>query len=58
VARKVQEVIDALRAMAEGDRFPFTLIIDDPSGNSLIQARPNTVLCVRVSFMQSMANNV
>jgi zinc finger protein len=37
VARRVQEVIDTLRELANGERFPFTIVVDDPSGNSIIQ---------------------
>lgn len=38
-ARKIQGVVDALRCMAAGDELPFMIELDDPSGNSFVQAR-------------------
>ena len=37
VYSKVNEIIDALEAMADGNKFPFQLILDDPAGNSFIE---------------------
>lgn len=38
-AKKIQGVVDALRCMAAGDELPFVVELDDPSGNSFVQAR-------------------
>lgn len=37
VYAKIEEIIKALREMASGSRFPFTLSVDDPAGNSWIE---------------------
>ncbi|KAF2084486.1 zf-ZPR1-domain-containing protein [Saccharata proteae CBS 121410] len=37
VYAKVQEVIDSLRQMAAGERLPFTISMNDPAGNSMIE---------------------
>jgi zinc finger protein len=37
VAKRVQDIIDQLTAMADGERLPFTIALDDPAGNSFIE---------------------
>ena len=37
VGMRVQEILDVLDAMSTGTYHPFTIIVDDPSGNSFIQ---------------------
>lgn len=37
IAKKVQEIIDSLTEMADGERLPFTISLDDPAGNSFIE---------------------
>jgi zinc finger protein len=41
IAEKVQAVIDGLAAMLDGSRFPFTVSVDDPAGNSWIEPLPS-----------------
>ncbi|KAK7549490.1 ZPR1 zinc-finger domain-containing protein [Phyllosticta citricarpa] len=41
VAAKIQEILDTLQKMFEGQRFPFTVFVDDPAGNSWIQPSVN-----------------
>lgn len=36
-ADKIDEYCDTLREYAEGKRFPFKFIVEDPSGNSYVQ---------------------
>lgn len=36
-ADKIDEYCDTLREFAEGKRFPFKFIVEDPSGNSYVQ---------------------
>lgn len=42
VYTKIEEIIQTVRKMASGDKFPFTITLDDPAGNSSIE--PPTVL--------------
>ena len=42
IAAKIDEIIVTLRSMASGARVPFTLILDDPSGNSFISFDSST----------------
>ncbi|OJD37778.1 zinc finger protein zpr1 [Diplodia corticola] len=37
VAVKIQEVMDNLRMMYLGEKFPFTITVDDPAGNSWVE---------------------
>ncbi|ODV92210.1 hypothetical protein CANCADRAFT_84009 [Tortispora caseinolytica NRRL Y-17796] len=37
---KVQEIIDRLKAMSAGKELPFTVVLDDPAGNSWIEFVP------------------
>ncbi|KAI9780580.1 MAG: nucleolar zinc-finger protein [Peltula sp. TS41687] len=34
---KIEEVLSKGRKMLEGERFPFTMILDDPAGNSWVE---------------------
>ena len=36
-ARKIDEYCDSLREFAQGNKMPFTFILEDPSGNSFVQ---------------------
>jgi len=36
-AAKIDEFIQRIQEFIDGRRFPFTFILDDPSGNSFIQ---------------------
>lgn len=42
VYEKIEAIIQTVRKMASGDKFPFTITLDDPAGNSSIE--PPTVL--------------
>ena len=33
---------DRLNRMIEGEEFPFTVVLDDPSGNSYLQVSPGS----------------
>ncbi|PHJ23963.1 zpr1 zinc finger domain-containing protein [Cystoisospora suis] len=44
VAENVEKVIQKLTSFADGKGFPFTLIVDDPSGNSYIEALPSSLV--------------
>ena len=37
VAEQVDAFLDKLRALADGTTLPFTLTLDDPTGNSFIE---------------------
>lgn len=37
IYEKIQGIIDTLKAMAEGQKFPFRVVVDDPAGNSWIE---------------------
>ncbi|EOD43686.1 putative zinc finger protein zpr1 protein [Neofusicoccum parvum UCRNP2] len=37
VAAKIQEVMDTLQKMYEGERLPFAITVDDPAGNSWVE---------------------
>jgi zinc finger protein len=37
IGEKVQHIIDELNDMANGDVLPFTILLDDPAGNSFIE---------------------
>lgn len=37
VAAKIQEVMDTLKKMYEGEKFPFTITVDDAAGNSWVE---------------------
>lgn len=37
VGAQVAQVISGLTMMAMGDKFPFSIVVDDPAGNSFIQ---------------------
>jgi zinc finger protein len=52
IGLKVQEIINVLEEMATGNRFPFEIELDDPSGNSFIQNPyvPNKDPNMRVGF--------
>ena len=39
-AAKIDEFIQKIQEVIDGKRFPFTLILEDPAGNSFIQ-NPN-----------------
>ena len=39
-AAKIDEFIGTLRDYSDGKKFPFTFIMEDPSGNSFVQ-NPN-----------------
>jgi len=41
LATQVQGVIDALGAMLDGNKFPFTITINDPAGNSTVEPSPS-----------------
>ena len=36
-AKKIDEYCEQLAAYADGDKMPFTFIVEDPSGNSFVQ---------------------
>lgn len=38
---KIEQIIKTLRAMAAGERLPFTITVDDPAGNSYIEPSPS-----------------
>lgn len=38
--KKIEEFIAKVRDMTEGRAFPYTLLVDDPAGNSWIEPRP------------------
>jgi len=35
-AKKIDEYCEQLAAYADGDKMPFTFIVEDPSGNSFV----------------------
>jgi zinc finger protein len=37
IAAKLEEIIDRLNEMSEGTFLPFSLVVDDPAGNSFIE---------------------
>ena len=59
VYEKIAEVISSLKEMATGNRLPFTIVMDDPAGNSWIE--PSTSdgrsKYVRSDYPRSTAQN-
>lgn len=51
-AAKIDEFVQRINEFVEGRRFPFTFILDDPSGNSFIQNpnAPNKDVYMRTEF--------
>eukprot|EP01053_Blabericola_migrator_P008477 Blabericola_migrator_1__8476@NODE_441_length_8449_cov_49_535552_g346_i0_p1_GENE_NODE_441_length_8449_cov_49_535552_g346_i0NODE_441_length_8449_cov_49_535552_g346_i0_p1_ORF_typecomplete_len473_score104_76zfZPR1/PF03367_13/1_6e54zfZPR1/PF03367_13/2_8e48OrfB_Zn_ribbon/PF07282_11/50OrfB_Zn_ribbon/PF07282_11/37RNA_POL_M_15KD/PF02150_16/4_3RNA_POL_M_15KD/PF02150_16/1e03RNA_POL_M_15KD/PF02150_16/1_1e02Elf1/PF05129_13/9_3Elf1/PF05129_13/42zincribbons_6/PF07191_12/4_3zincribbons_6/PF07191_12/1_8e02_NODE_ len=37
IAKKIDAVIQQLRAIVGGEKFPFIIVVDDPAGNSFIE---------------------
>lgn len=35
-AQKIDDYCETLKAYADGDKMPFTFIVEDPSGNSFV----------------------
>lgn len=56
---KVQTVIDNLGDMLEGKRFPFTIGVDDPAGNSTIEPSPSdkSGKYIRTEYPRTAAQN-
>lgn len=59
-ADAVEAFLDRLRALREGESFPFTVVLDDPSGNSFMEnphaPRPDPGLRVR-HYVRNAAQN-
>lgn len=51
-AAKIDDFIQRIQEFIEGRRFPFTFILDDPSGNSFIQnpQAPNRDVYMKAEF--------
>jgi len=59
VALQVQTIIDTLGDMAEGKAMPFTITLDDPTGNSTVEPSPDdkSQKYIRTEYPRSMAQN-
>ncbi|CCG82163.1 Zinc finger protein zpr1 [Taphrina deformans PYCC 5710] len=57
--QRIQDFIEKGKKMIEGDAFPFTIIVDDISGNSWIEPKPADAQNVwsRVEYLRSPAQN-
>ena len=58
-AAKIDEFIQKIREFIDGRRFPFTFILEDPSGNSFIQNpnAPNKDTYMKVEYYARSAND-
>jgi zinc finger protein len=56
---QIESIIQTLKVMAEGSRFPFTVTIDDPAGNSSIEPSPQDASgkYTRHEYARSAAQN-
>lgn len=59
VYQQIESIIQTLKVMAEGSRFPFTVTIDDPAGNSSIEPSPQDASgkYTRHEYARSAAQN-
>lgn len=59
LATQVQGVIESLTAMLEGKKFPLTITVDDPAGNSTVEPAPSdrSGKYVRVEYPRTAAQN-